>query len=69
MLRHQSRISSPDRAIDFTGTNTFVCTDAIVKGVMSGQLVDGDHTHLYSLAGISSIKGPQCRVDADHWDR
>jgi hypothetical protein len=60
--------SPPDRAINFQATNAFIFTEAISRGLLSGEVVDGDSTNLYTLDSITAIKSPYCRVDSDCWD-
>jgi cyanobactin maturation PatA/PatG family protease len=60
--------SPPDRAINFQATNAFVFTEAITRGLLSGDVVDGDTSTLYSMDTITAIKSPYCRVDSDCWD-
>ena len=60
--------SPMDRAINYMATNAFQLTAEIAKGLLSGQLVDGDMKTLYSLDTISAAKSPYCRPDSDCWD-
>jgi cyanobactin maturation PatA/PatG family protease len=60
--------SPMDRAINYMATNAFQLTAEIAKGLLSGQLVDGDTSSLYSLDTISAAKSPYCRPDSDCWD-
>ena len=60
--------ASPDRAINFMATNAFVVTEGIWRSLLSGEIVDGDSTNLYSLDTISAVKSPYCRIDSDCWD-
>jgi cyanobactin maturation PatA/PatG family protease len=60
--------SPPDRALNFQATNAFVFASAIADGLLSGRLVDGDDTNLYTLDRITAVKSPYCRVDSDCWD-
>ena len=60
--------SPPDRALNFQATNAFIFTESISRGLLSGEVVDGDTTKLYTLDTISVSKSPYCRVDSDCWD-
>jgi hypothetical protein len=60
--------SPPDRAINFLATNAFMFTDQIARGLLSGEIVDGDTTRLYTMDTITAVKSPYCRVDSDCWD-
>ncbi|MBU9765514.1 S8 family serine peptidase [Mycobacterium sp. TNTM28] len=60
--------SSADRAINYTATNAFIFSDIMAKGLLAGELVDGDVTSLYSLESISAVKSPFGRLDCDCWD-
>jgi cyanobactin maturation PatA/PatG family protease len=60
--------SPMDRAINYMATNAFQLTAEIAKGLLSGALVDGDTSKLYSLDTISATKSPYCRPDSDCWD-
>lgn len=60
--------SPPDRAINFQATNAFIFTEAIARGLLSADLVDGDTSRLYTLDSITAVKSPYCRVDSDCWD-
>jgi hypothetical protein len=60
--------SPPDRAINFQATNAFVFTEAIARGLLSGNLVETDSKTIYTLDTITAAKSPYCRVDSDCWD-
>lgn len=60
--------SSADRAINYTATNAFIFSDVMAKGLLAGELVDGDVTSLYSLESITAVKSPFGRLDCDCWD-
>jgi cyanobactin maturation PatA/PatG family protease len=60
--------ASPDRAINYTATNAFIFSDVMAKGLLAGELVDGDVTSLYSLESITAVKSPFGRLDCDCWD-
>jgi cyanobactin maturation PatA/PatG family protease len=60
--------ASPDRAINYMGTNAFALGEFLASGLMSGRYVDGDTTVLYQLDSITAAKSPYCRVDSDCWD-
>lgn len=60
--------SSADRAINYTATNAFIFSDLMAKGLLAGELVDGDVTSLYSLENITAVKSPFGRLDCDCWD-
>lgn len=60
--------SPPDRAINFQATNAFIFTEAIARGLLSGEVVDGDATNLYTLDSITAVRSPYCRIDSECWD-
>ena len=64
--------ASPDRALNFAGTNAFIAADGIAEGLLSGKLVPStsgaDPDSLYSLDTIAVSKSPYCRMDSDCWD-
>ena len=57
-----------DRALNFAATNAFQFGTGILNGVLSGKIVPGGETSLYTLDSIKVIKSPYCRMDSDCWD-
>jgi cyanobactin maturation PatA/PatG family protease len=60
--------ASPDRAINFMGTNAIQFAQNIADGILSGKIVDGAVQDLYTLDTIDAVKSPFCRIDSDCWD-
>jgi cyanobactin maturation PatA/PatG family protease len=60
--------SSPDRALNFAGTNAFLVGAQLQEGLMSAQYVPGSKENFYTLDTISVAKSPYCRPGSDCWD-
>jgi cyanobactin maturation PatA/PatG family protease len=60
--------SPPDRALNFAATNAYQFASGIANGLLSGQLVPGAETELYTMDSIDVSKSPYCRIDSDCWD-
>jgi cyanobactin maturation PatA/PatG family protease len=63
--------TSPDRALNYAGTNAFQLAADISAGLLSAKVVpgagDGVPT-LYTIDTITVTKSPYCRIDSDCWD-
>jgi hypothetical protein len=60
--------TSPDRALNYAGTNAFLITHELGKGLLSGRLVPGGSDALFSLGSIDVKKSPYERMGSDSWD-
>jgi cyanobactin maturation PatA/PatG family protease len=64
--------SSPDRALNFSATNVFQATEAVVSAIdpVTAGLVPApkDRKGFYTLDTVSVSKSPYCRFDSDCWD-
>jgi cyanobactin maturation PatA/PatG family protease len=60
--------TSPDRALNYAGTNAFVFAEGIQNGLLSARVVPGADDTLYTIDTITVAKSPYCRIDSDCWD-
>ena len=60
--------SSPDRALNYAGTNAFIFAEGIQNGLLSARVVPGAANALYTIDTITVAKSPYCRIDSDCWD-
>ncbi|MFE5197962.1 S8 family serine peptidase [Streptomyces sp. NPDC056601] len=60
--------SSPDRALNFAGTNAFSIGAQLQQGLMSAQFVAGSTQNFYTLDTITVAKSPYGRPGSDCWD-
>jgi len=65
-LRNLGR-NSPDRALNYAGTNAFQLTSELAQGMLSAQMMPGND-NFYTLDTIAVSKSPYCRMDSDCWD-
>ncbi|WP_329583248.1 S8 family serine peptidase [Streptomyces sp. NBC_01361] len=60
--------SSPDRALNFAGTNAFLVGSQLQEGLMSAQYVPGSTQNFYTLDTVTVAKSPYGRPGSDCWD-
>ena len=58
--------SSPDRALNYSATNAFQASEAMLHALHPKEIVPG--AGLYTLDNIAVSKSPFCRMDSDCWD-
>ena len=58
--------SSPDRALNYSATNAFQASEAMLRALYPKEVVPG--AGLYTLDDITVSKSPYCRMDSDCWD-
>jgi len=61
--------TSPDRALNYAGTNAFAFAEGITsRGLLSARVIPGGGDTIYTIDTITVSKSPYCRIDSDCWD-